>query len=89
VNRTWTRHDIDQKRNNIWLLRVEMVFHRHVLIVRWVEPWDGMMDKRGGGKSGIERNPNLTNPNPNQPQPNQLMNGVLTWDGMGDGMMDK
>ena len=37
-----------------------------------------------GGKSGIERNPNLTNPNPNQ-----LMNGVLTWDGMGDGMMDK
>ena len=42
-----------------------------------------------GVKSGIERNPNLTNPNPNQPQPNQLMNGVLTWDGMGDGMMDK
>ena len=36
------RQDIDQKRNNIWLLRVEMVLHRHVHIVRWVEPWDGM-----------------------------------------------
>ena len=43
---------------------------------------------KGGVKSGIERNPNLTDPNPNQPQPNQpqpnqpqpnqLMDGVLT-----------
>ena len=36
------RHDIDQKRNNIWLLRVGMPFCRHALIVRWVVPWDGM-----------------------------------------------
>ena len=35
VNRTWTRHDIDQKRNNIGLLRVEMLFRRHALSVRW------------------------------------------------------
>jgi hypothetical protein len=29
-------HDIDQKRNNIGLLRVGMLFHRHALSVRWV-----------------------------------------------------
>ena len=76
------RQDINRKRNNIGLLGIEM------LCCGWrccVEAWAWSLDwcfhgggMKGGVKSGIERNPNLTDPNPNQPQPNQLMDGVLT-----------
>ena len=80
--REWmNRHDIDQKRNNIGLLRGDAVLRVGMLCCGWrccVEAWAWSLDwcfhgggMKGGVKSGIERNPNLTDPNPNQPQPNQ------------------